>query len=79
MRRRGVAKGKVSGSTLPPVIAASCRRLWLVQLRRRLNFARVSEMPALAEAAAAGETRVKAGPKFPGRTRLTLNVRSRLR
>lgn len=64
MRRRGVAKGKVSGSTLPPVIAASCRRLWSVQLRRRLNFARVSEMPALAEAAAVGETSGEGRPEI---------------
>ena len=64
MRRRGGAKGKVSGPTLPPVIAASCRRLWSVQLKRRLNFARVSEMPALAEAAAASETRGEGRPEI---------------
>ena len=64
MRRRGVAKVKVSGPTLPPVIAASRRRLWSVQLRRRLNFARVSEMPALAEAAAVGETSGEGRPEI---------------
>ena len=59
-----MAKVKVSGPTLPPVIAASRRRLWSVQLRRRLNFARVSEMPALAEAAAAGETSGEGRPEI---------------